>query len=112
LDGELESFIESHINTFIKWDLTVFFHNNPGVKETAAGVSLLLGRNESDIGTALDELAQSKLLVKKVIEGKKFFYYDPDPEIKEMVERFVSCLDAREKRLLVLTKFLRMEANR
>lgn len=112
LDSELESFIEDRVNTFIKWDLTVFFHNNPGLNETAAGVSSLLGRSKVDIETALSELAQSKLLGKKSIEGKECYYYDPDPKTKEMVDRFVSCLDSREKRLLVLTKFLRLEANR
>lgn len=112
LDSDLESFIEEHVNSFIKWDLVVFFHNNPESKETAEEIASLLGRKESDIETALKELVQSKLVSSERIVNKDHYYYKPPRQMAEMVSQFVSCLDSREKRLLVLTKLLRLEASR
>lgn len=108
LETDLENFIEEYVNSFIKWDLIAYFHNNVGVFDTAHALAIHLGRKENDITKALSELAEKKLIMKVKREGEDVYHYSPSIEISKMVSRFIEALEIREKRLLILTKMLRV----
>ena len=110
LEADLEKFIEEYVNSFIKWDLITYFYNNVGVFDAAHALAIHLGRKESDVTKALSELAEKKLIMKVKRDGEDVYHYSPSIEISEMVSSFIEALEIREKRLLILTKMLRIGA--
>ncbi|HDP70124.1 MAG TPA: hypothetical protein ENN38_04860 [Actinobacteria bacterium] len=108
LNEPLERFIEEYVDSFVKWDLITYFHNNAGVFDSSHSLAVHLGRKESDIKKALRELADKNLVTEIKENGGDVYQYTPSVGISEMVENFVKALEIREKRLLILTKLLRM----
>ena len=102
LDLELKSFINQYVTSFLAWDLLVFFHKNPGVADVADQLAIKLGRLTDDIERAAGELAEKAVL--KQEHG--IFMYEPDDKVRSRVGEFVSALDDRETRLLILTEVL------
>lgn len=110
LDKQLDQFVDASINNFVKWDLLVFFHQNPEFSDTCPSIATRLGRREEDIGSALGDLVEAGILAARKSPAEPVFHYSPKGPSKELVERFVTALDSREQRLQILTKLLRMGA--
>lgn len=108
LDIKLEKFIEKHVNSFIKWDLLVFFHENPGAADTATSLANRLGRRPEDVRKALDEFGEGGILTTQADDPNVIYQYQPSPKIQPLIEAFIKSLDSREKRLQILTKLLRL----
>ncbi|RJQ55583.1 MAG: hypothetical protein C4521_02310 [Actinobacteria bacterium] len=110
LNQELDEFVYQQINNFIKWDLLVFFHQNPGTSDTCSSLASCLGRPEEEVSLALNDLVDGKIL-KRVPRGDaEIFEYEPEADSRRLVEQFMSALDSREQRLQILTKLLRLGA--
>lgn len=111
LDEELIFFIENYVDSFVKWDVIAFFCLNPETVGVAVDIANRLGRKESDVEEALEELVQKKLLKKRNDEDV-VYAYAPTPEVARQVKLFVECIADREKRLKILAKILRMKTGR
>jgi hypothetical protein len=61
-DNELNSFIQDHIDSFVKWDILVYFSRVPDTVETIDSLSRLTGKTPSDIELPLEELVTSGVL--------------------------------------------------
>ena len=61
-DSELNSFIQDHIDSFVKWDILVYYSRVPDAIETIDGLSRLTGKVQSDIRAPLEELVASGVL--------------------------------------------------
>ncbi len=103
---EMEKFIEKYIDSFLAWDLIVFFHQNSEIKDSSHNLSLRLGRKEKDVREALVKLRDKRLLKEK---GRKdpLYTYSPPDEVKEKIDEFVKSLSSRTFRLQVLSLVLR-----
>ncbi len=55
MDPRLLELIQTRINSFIKWDLVRFFHDNPHTTDTADSIARYTGR---DVRTVEPELLQ------------------------------------------------------
>lgn len=109
LDPVLENFIQTYVASFIKWDLIVYFHENPDVVDSAHALAMRLGRHEAEVGEALRNFTHAGLLVCE--PGTSDIYrYAPSKEIAIQVNKFVEALESRGKRLQMLTCLLRMGA--
>ncbi len=107
---ELRKFIERFVDSFVSWDLIVFFQNNPGIVDTPTGLASRLGRKEEEVRKALDGLCQKGLLRKKEGGGKEVYIYSPPPHLKKVVDEFTKSLDDRSFRLRVLSYLLKKGA--
>jgi len=58
LDPELLTFLKGTVNTFVKWDLVRFFHENPHTTDTAENIARYAGRDPAIIGT--DDASKAK----------------------------------------------------
>lgn len=112
IDVELERFIEKYVNSFIKWDLLVFFHENPGTTDTSTSLANHLGRRPEDVRKALDELVEGEVLTVQADDPNIIYQYQPSPKVQPLIENFIKSLDSREKRLQILTKLLRLGGGR
>jgi len=61
-DIELNSFIQDHIDSFVKWDVLVYYSRSPGAVETVDMLSRLTGKDREEIKSSLDELVSSGVL--------------------------------------------------
>jgi hypothetical protein len=102
----MEEFLDNYIDSFIAWDLIVFFHTNSGVIDTPSGLAARLGRHEDEVKRALEQLCQKGVLGKKHKDATLYFY-TPSEEIKKDIDHFVRSLDNRSFRLQILSALLR-----
>jgi len=109
LDEDMKNFIDAYIPSFIAWDLIVFFEANPEIRSTAANLSTYLGRLEADVEKEIRALVERGIL--KEERGERILYsYCPPTPLREKIREFVSMLEIREKRLLILSLLLQKGA--
>lgn len=107
LSPEIKNFVERFVDSFVSWDLIVFFHLNSGTIDTCKGLSSRLGRKESEVKNSLEELCEKGLLRKRVGGGKEVYFYSPPPHLKDVVDKFVKNLEDRSFRLRILSYLLK-----
>jgi predicted transcriptional regulator len=104
LDEELKKFIDEYMDSFLSWDLVVYFHNNFEVKDTISNLAIRLGFKEGDLDSEIRKLAEKGLLG---YDRKTHMYnYNPSLDQKHQVEKFISSLSSKEQRLSVLGRLL------
>ncbi|MCK4777410.1 MAG: hypothetical protein KAS39_03465 [Actinomycetia bacterium] len=109
ISPEMEEFVCKYIDSFLHWDLLIFFHHNQGTIDTIEQIAMRLGRRVEDVEKALGDLVERKILNKKR-EGNSFlFYYSPEKNVKKQIEEFDSSVESRAFRLEVLSLILEKE---
>lgn len=104
LDEELKKFVDEYVNSFLSWDLIVYFYNNFDIRNTINDLAVCLERKEGDLDSEVRKLAEKGLLRH---DGKTHMYsYNPLPDQKHQVEKFVLSLNSKEQRLSVLGRIL------
>ena len=62
IDPRYLELIHNKVNSFIKWDIVRFFHDNPHTTDTAEGIARYTGRDMLIVEPELDQLAESGVL--------------------------------------------------
>lgn len=101
-DAEMREFIEQYIDSFLAWDLVVFFFSNPQIVETVPGLALRLGRKAQEVKEAISKLADKGIVVMASIDPATY-RYNPSEEQKKLIERFVTQTADQIFRLQVLS---------
>ena len=104
-NSELKMFMRSYVNSLIAWAIIVFYQQNPGVRDRVSDLAIHLGRREKDIKRSVEHLV-GKGFLKKDFGGEVVYYYEPDERLREQVDIFINALDARDKRLWILSEIL------
>ncbi len=99
MDPRLLAFIKKMVNTFIKWDIIKFFHQNPNTTDTAANIARYVGRDFQDVAVAMEELTQDGLLVKKPLKGAAIYRLTNNQVIRRLMEQFVTACRDRHFRV-------------
>jgi len=98
IDPRLLEFIEERVNSFIKWDLVRFFHNNPHTADTADSIAGATGRDVSSIIPELDELVHSGILEGALLNNMTVYMLSTDKEIRKLINTFILACDDRQFR--------------
>ena len=89
-----QEFIETKINSFIKWDLVRFFHDNPHIKDTAENIAGYVGRDTKTIIRELDGLVANRVLTLTEHNRMKIYKLTSDVETRKLIGDFVAaCFD-------------------
>jgi len=115
LDPQVSFFVDEFIDSFITWDLILFFHENPYTVGSPSSIAMSIGRLDADIEPYLDELAEKGILSHehRLGDGAETIYaYKPQPEFEKMVSEFKRALKDRASRLIIVSKVLQKEARR
>lgn len=104
---ELLNFIQTRINSFIKWDIIRFLYENPYTTDTAAGIARYIGRTEASITPELDELVASGVMETQQVGGKTVYALSQDPEIRRLVETFIRACEDRHFRVKAVYHIIR-----
>ena len=90
-----QAFIEKRVNSFIKWDLIRFFHDNPHIQDTAENIAGYIGRDTKTIVRELDGLSQEPKFCPCQHQNKMSIYrLTSDIETRDLIRDFVAaCFD-------------------
>lgn len=107
IDPQTEEFVQATIDSFVTWDVIVFFHDWPGFAGETAAVAKHLGRNEPEVERSLLHLVKHGMLLRTRTDGAHVYSFSPDSKTAERIEKFTSVLDQRDARLALLAALLR-----
>lgn len=99
-------FLRQKLNSFVKWDIVRFFHDNPHAVETADDIARALGREGDEVPEALKALTASKVLVMKTVSGTAVFSLHDDPAVRALVHEFVIACDDRDFRAAAIQQVI------
>ncbi|MEW6553096.1 MAG: hypothetical protein AB1384_02280 [Actinomycetota bacterium] len=115
LDQQVGNFVEEFVDSFITWDLIMFFHENPYTVGSPASIAMSIGRLGSDIEPFLERLAAKGILSHEFRAGdgaETIYAYKPEPDFEKSVIEFKRALKDRASRLIIVSKVLQKEARR
>jgi len=99
--------IQTRINSFIKWDLVRFFHDNPHTTDTADSIARYTGRDVRTVEPELVQLAQDGILDMEDLSGMRVFTLATDPDIRELITSFIQACDDRQFRVKAIYHVIR-----
>ncbi|MGD1995873.1 MAG: hypothetical protein PVH62_03770 [Anaerolineae bacterium] len=107
MDPELLTFLRTTVNSFVKWDLIRFFHENPHTTDTAINIARYAGRNVEATRAELAELAAQDILSKHQLGDMTVYSLSNDPDIRGLIRRFVEASDDRQFRVKAIYHIIR-----
>jgi hypothetical protein len=107
MDARLLQFLRNQVNSFVKWDLVRFFHENPNTTDTAENVARYAGRDPTAIQNELVELTESGVLRREAVGDLTVYSLATDQEMRELIEQFVVACDDRQFRVKAIYHIIR-----
>src|SRR5574340_134410 len=104
---QLLEFLKTKVNSFVKWDLVRFFHENPNTTDTAENIAKYAGRDVSTIEVELDELVGAGVLHRQNIGEFIVYSLADDPQIRSLVDQFILACDDRQFRVKAIYHIIR-----
>ena len=107
MDPELLDFLKTKVNSFIKWDLVRFFHENPHSADTAENVARYVGRDVTAIEAELGELVGTHVLERQRVGDLWVFSLATDPAMRKRIAQFILACDDRQFRVKAIYHIIR-----
>jgi hypothetical protein len=107
MDPSLLDFLRDKVNSFIKWDLVRFFHDNPHAADTAESIARFTGRDVRTIEDELTGLVEANVLQQREVSGVKIYTLVQEPAMRELIKRFVLACDDRQFRVKAIYHVIR-----
>ncbi len=107
MDPRLLDLIQSRINSFIKWDLVRFFHDNPHTTDTADSIARYTGRDVRTVEPELLQLARDGVLDVEDLSGMRVYTLTSDEEMRELIKSFIVACDDRQFRVKAIYHVMR-----
>lgn len=99
MNNTWKQFLRTKVNSFIKWDLVRFFHDNPHTADTADNIAQFVGRDTQTVRRELDGLVKSSVLQRASIAGRDVYRLTDHDETRLMIRKFVAACHNREFRV-------------
>lgn len=107
MDPRLLEFLRDKVNSFIKWDLVRFFHDNPHAADTGENIARYTGRDVRTIADELIELSQAGVLEQHEVSNQTIFTLASDPSMRDLINVFVLACDDRLFRVKAIYHVIR-----
>lgn len=107
IDPALLGFLRDKVNSFVKWDLVRFFHDNPHAADTADNIARYTGRDVRTIADELDGLVTTGVLEENEISGLQIYTMVSDPAMQQLINQFVHACDDRNFRVKAIYHVIR-----
>lgn len=104
---ELLDFVKTKVNSFIKWDLVRFFHENPHTADTVDNIAKYAGRNVAAVQPELEELVDSGIMRKTRLGDVSIFALDTNEGIRDLVDKFILACEDRHFRVKAVYHIIR-----
>jgi predicted transcriptional regulator len=96
---ELHDFLHQKVNSFVKWDLVRFFHDNPHTKDTVENLARYIGRDVKTIERELQSLAGADVLKREEISGLDIYELGEDESVRQLIAEFIEACHDRAFRV-------------
>ena len=112
MNGDIEAFIETYVNSFVKWEVVQFYYDHPNKWFELDALAATLNRPVKILKKEMQELHDLGFLQQEK-KGKTLSYrfllaHTPEGKILEQIlERFITICQDREGRLRVVYKLLK-----
>lgn len=107
MDSQLHDFLRTKVNSFIKWDLIRFFHDNPHAKDTAENIARYTGRDVRTIERELNSLVSTNVLQAEEVADLKVYKLVDDQGIRDTIGRFMDACHDRQFRVEAIYHIIR-----
>jgi hypothetical protein len=107
IDPRLLELIQSRINSFIKWDLVRFFHDNPHTTDTAENIARYTGRDVRTVEPELMQLARDGVLDMEDLSGLRVYTLAADDGVRDLINSFIVACDDRQFRVKAIYHVIR-----
>jgi hypothetical protein len=102
MDPMILEFIQTKVNSFIKWDLVRFFHDNPHTTDTADNIARYTGRDGRVVMPELEQLVEAKVLDRTALSDMQVYTYTRSRETRQLITKFLKACDDRQFRVKAL----------
>ena len=99
MNATWKKFLQTKVNSFIKWDLVRFFHDNPHTADTAENIAKFVGRDAKTIQRELDGLVKVDVLVTTSVSGQRIYRLSDADDVRKVIRDFVAACHSREFRV-------------
>lgn len=99
IDPLWREFLQTRVNSFIKWDLVRFFHDNPHTADTAENIAQFVGRDAKTVRRELDGLVSAEVLTTKDVARVHVYQLTEEDELRRLIDDFVTLCHDREFRV-------------
>src|SRR5215813_12583272 len=89
IDPVMLDFLHDKVNSFVKWDLVRFFHDNPHAADTADNIARYTGRDVRTITDDLAGLVEVGVLEQNELSGQKIYLLTSDGAMRDLISDFV-----------------------
>ena len=96
LNNMLLEFLHTKVNSFIKWDLIRFFHDNPHTRDTSENIASYVGRDVKTTERELEGLVDVEVLKEEEVSGLKIYHLVDDEETRGLINEFMAACHDRE----------------
>jgi len=107
MDPALLDFVKTKVNSFVKWDLVRFFHENPHTADTVENIAKYAGRNVTAVGPELEELVESGIMKKSMLGDTAVYSLETDEEMHILVDKFILACEDRHFRVKAVYHIIR-----
>ncbi len=106
-DEALTQFIDTYVNSFIKWDLLRFFHENPHTIDSEANIARYVGREVETVSRELTELAEQGILEHIPMDKLAAYALTSRPALRQQLTMFIYASEDQNIRSQIIFKLLR-----
>ena len=107
MDPVLLDFVKTKVNSFIKWDLVRFFHENPHTADTVDNIAKYAGRNVTAVEPELEELVNSGIMKKSLLGETPIYALETNEEMQVLVDKFILACEDRHFRVKAVYHIIR-----
>jgi hypothetical protein len=107
MDPELLEFLRTNVDSFVKWDLIRFFHENPHTTNAAGNIAWYARQDAETIRAELAELAAQGILVQDQLDGMSVYSLSQNGRVRDIISRFIEASDDRQFRVKAIYHVLR-----
>lgn len=107
MDPRLLEFLQTKVNSFVKWDLVRYFHDNPHAADTADNIARYIGRDPRAIAVDLAALVQAGVLQRREPSNVSVYSLTSDAVMRDLVSRFVRACNDRQFRVKAIYHVIR-----
>jgi len=107
MDARLLDFIKSKVNSFIKWDLVRFFHENPNTTDSVENIAKYAGRSTAAVQSELEELVASGVIARQLIDNVPVYSLVSDEATRQLIDEFILACEDRHFRVKAVYHIIR-----
>ncbi len=107
IEPALLNFINTKLDSFLKWDLLRFFHENPHTTDTAANIAKYVGRDVTAVEPEMEDLVKFDVMQKYVLAETSIYSLSADESVRTLLGQFILASEEKEFRTKMVQSIIR-----